>query len=177
MKIYLSHLRQSFGEVKGSNSSRVTVKTGGLPGGLSHMSGGLSQMSRRLSQVSGGGLNNQSSIKQVGNSLLHSARESQQVCSRHFLGVLIWNFQDILLDLISTSPQPDKHMMGQMDTNNHYKRVLMKDGPEEQEEEAEEEMMDESCIFCGSEPKAGTVHLTLLHKVQVFKISINISKI
>ena len=88
-KIYLIHLRQSFGEVKGNSSSRVTVKTGGLPGGLSHVSGGLSQMSRRLSQVSGGGLNNQSGIKQEGNSLLHSARESQQVCSRHFLGVLI----------------------------------------------------------------------------------------
>ena len=87
MKIYLSHLRQSFGEVKGSNSSRVTVKTGGLPGGLSQMSGRLSQGSRRLSQVSGGlshvsGGHNQSSIKQEGSSPLFGARGSQ-VCNRH----------------------------------------------------------------------------------------------
>ena len=80
MKIYLSHLRQSFGEVKGSNSSRVTVKTGGLPGGLSQMSGRLSQGSRRMSQVSGG--LNQSSIKQEGSSPLFGARGSQ-VCNRH----------------------------------------------------------------------------------------------
>ena len=42
------HLRQSFGEVKLSSSSRVTLKTGGLSGGLSLLSPGkgMNQMSQ-----------------------------------------------------------------------------------------------------------------------------------
>ena len=122
-----------------------------IPGGLSYTSGGLSPGAASSRSRS------RSSTRQEGSSPLLASRGSQ-VCSCHFLGVLISNFQDTVLDLISASPQPDKHMMGQMDT---------KDTKEQQEEE--EMMMYDSCIFCGAEPKAGHVHLQLLHKVQVFK--------
>lgn len=77
------------------------------------------------------------------------------------------------MDLSSPSPQPDRHMIDLMDTKN--KKGAMK-GREEQQQE-EDEMMDDSCIFCGAESKAGHVHLQLLHQVQVFKSNTNISKI
>ena len=38
----------------------------------------------------------------------------------------------------------------------------------------EDGIVDENCIFCGEEPKAGHVHLQLLHNVQVFKSNISI---
>ena len=92
MKINCIYLRRSFGEVKLSSSSRVTLiqKTGGLSGGMiqlnqmpegqSQMPAGLNQMSEGPSQVPGG--LNQSSIKQEGSSPLFGARGSQ-VCNRH----------------------------------------------------------------------------------------------
>ena len=66
MQINWIHLRQSFGEVKLSSSSRVTLKTGGLAGGLSPLSGGLNQMSGGLSQ---------SSVKREGSSSLLGVKE------------------------------------------------------------------------------------------------------
>ena len=78
MQINWIHLRQSFGEVKLSSSSRVTLKTGGLTGGLSPLSGGLNQMSGGLSQMSGG--LSQSSVKREGSSSLLGVKE---VCTSY----------------------------------------------------------------------------------------------
>ena len=145
MKMKCIHLRRSFGEVKLSSSSRVTLiqKTGGLSGGMiqlnqmpeglgqmpeglnqmpegqSQMPAGLNQMSEGPSQVPGG--LNQSSIKQEGSSSLLGVMESQVCSCSHFQGVLV-SSQANVQDTASGSTTPstllaDTHLMRPMDTN------------------------------------------------------------
>ena len=131
MKMKCIHLRRSFGEVKLSSSSRVTLiqKTGGLSGGmiqlnqmpegLGQMPAGLNQMSEGPSQVPGG--LNQSSIKQEGSSSLLGVMESQVCSCSHFQGVLV-SSQANVQDTASGSTTPstllaDTHLMRPMDTN------------------------------------------------------------
>ena len=116
MKINCIHLRRSFGEVKLSSSSRVTLiqKTGGLSGGmiqLNQMPEGQSQMPAGLSQ---------SSIKQEGSSSLLGVMESQVCNCSHFQGVLVSsqaNVQDTASGSTSPSTLADTHLMRPMDTN------------------------------------------------------------
>ena len=125
MKINCIHLRRSFGEVKLSSSSRVTLiqKTGGMiqlnqmPEGQSQMPAGLNQMSEGPSQVPGG--LNQSSIKQEGSSSLLGAMESQVCNCSHFQGVLVSsqaNVQDTASGSTSPSTLADTHLMRPMDS-------------------------------------------------------------
>ena len=116
MKINCIHLRRSFGEVKLSSSSRVTLiqKTGGLSGGmiqLNQMPEGQSQMPAGLSQ---------SSIKQEGSSSLLGVMESQVCSCSHFQGVLV-SSQANVQDTASGSTTPstllaDTHLMRPMDS-------------------------------------------------------------
>ena len=130
MKINCIYLRRSFGEVKLSSSSRVTLiqKTGGLSGGMiqlnqmpegqSQMPAGLNQMSEGPSQVPGG--LNQSSIKQEGSSSLLGVMESQVCSCSHFQEVLFSsqaNVQDTASGSTSPSTLADTHLMRPMDTN------------------------------------------------------------
>ena len=116
MKMKSVHLRRSFGEVKLSSSSRVTLiqKTGGLSGGmiqLNQMPEGQSQMPAGLSQ---------SSIKQEGSSSLLGVMESQVCSCSHFQGVLVSsqaNVQDTASGSTSPSTLADTHLMRPMDTN------------------------------------------------------------
>ena len=129
MKMKSIHLRRSFGEVKLSSSSRVTLiqKTGGLSGGMiqlnqmpegqSQMPAGLNQMSEGPSQVPGG--LNQSSIKQEGSSSLLGVMESQVCSCSHFQGVLVSsqaNVQDTASGSTSPSTLADTHLMRPMDS-------------------------------------------------------------
>ena len=145
-------LRQSFGAAKLSNNRRAAFKTRGCSRRL---------LSRDL---------NQSSIKEKESSSLFSARESQ-VCkhfrSKHIQRLIYLtncaNLQVTALGSTTTSlfPQLEEHMMS-MRTEEIHNTLIMKDKSEELEEK-----VDESCIFCGTDPKEGRVHLQLLHQIQV----------
>ena len=116
MKMKSVHLRRSFGEVKLSSSSRVTLiqKTGGLSGGMIQ----LNQMPEGQSQMPAG--LNQSSIKQEGSSSLLGVMESQVCSCSHFQGVLVSsqaNVQDTASGSTSPSTLADTHLMRPMDTN------------------------------------------------------------
>ena len=91
---------------------------------------------------------------------------AQQALSRGCISSLA-NFQDIASALTTPSPSPDIHRMRPTDSNGDKR--IRKDTQTD-----EDRIVDENCIFCGEEPKAGHVHLQLLHNVQVFKSNISI---
>ena len=73
------------------------------------------------------------------------------------------NLQVTALGSTTTSlfPLLEEHMMS-MRTEEIHNTLIMKDKSEELEEK-----VDESCIFCATDPKEGRVHLQLLHQIQV----------